>query len=115
MNKTIFAALAVLLGTTFAATADHTAKDEDIFISPYLGCYAKSDVENLLHQGKFVAVSEGKGPDGKTHELWINTDGYVTTVSVKSSDQLCVLNVTKHTKLKETSTVLSTFFKDLVK
>jgi len=115
MRKTIISAVAMLLASTIIAKAN-----DDIVVTPYLGCYSKAEVETALKDGKFIIISEGHGPDGKVNEFWINSKGYTATVAFKkpksneSVEQLCVLNVTKNTVIKSSPTALAQFVKDLV-
>ena len=102
MRKMLITAAAILVGTG-AFASEHKSKvvESDVVITPYLGCYAKTDVEKLLTDGNFTTLLRANGPDGRVNELWINGTGYTATVAYKdhknSIDKVCVTNVTKST------------------
>lgn len=105
MNSKILMAFGLLIGSAFIArAATHTAND-DVSLTPYLGCYDKDRVEKILTDGAFMTLYRAKGPDGRVNELWINGTGITTTISFKdpksndhtSIKQVCVTNVTRDT------------------
>lgn len=96
----------VLLSSCFGLTAwaDNATKSEDT-LTPYLGCYSKTQVEKILNDGEYVTLYRAKGPDGRVNELWINGHGITATVVFKDPKNgdhtnikdVCVTNVTKNT------------------
>jgi hypothetical protein len=103
--KKMFIVATALLFSTGAIASQHQVKasDSEVLLTPYLGCYAKTDVEKLLNQGEFVTLMKSNGPDGRINELWVNGSGYTTTVAYPAPkktakiDKVCVTNVTKST------------------
>lgn len=104
MKKMLIVATTLFLSTgAFASQHQAKTSDTEVFLTPYLGCYAKSDVEKLLNQGEFVTLMRSNGPDGRVNELWVNGRGYTTTLAYSNPkkatkiDKVCVTNVTKST------------------
>lgn len=108
MRKTFLATAIFLAAGVFAATAANIptkVKDEDVVITPYLGCYERSSVEKLLSDGEYATLYRGNGPDGRVNEVWINVQGYTVTVVFQTPKNgeseniknVCVTNVVKST------------------
>ena len=103
MKKLLITTVALMLGTGAFASEHQTKVTDEVVLTPYLGCYAKAELEKLLVNGQYVALLKAHGPDGRTNEVWVNSNGYTATVAFKDkknapvNDKVCVTNVTKNT------------------
>lgn len=100
MKKMLIVAISLVLGTSAVASQHQSNKEAEVFLSPYLGCYARAEVDERLLDGEFVALIKSNGPDGRVNEVWINDRGYTTTIAYKNpeysaNENVCVTNVTK--------------------